>query len=106
VPIRAVPRGTALVRGRSIVAVLLPDADTRWRCTRCGNLTRFDVVRSSRVREFWHLDLAGEPAVEETEVLAETVETVSCRWCGADGEAVETVARPASGGPTDDPTGA
>jgi hypothetical protein len=88
------------------VAVVLPDADTRWRCTRCGNLTRFDVVRSSRVREFWHLDLAGEPVVEEAEVVTESVETVSCRWCGADGDAIEVVARPSAGGPTDDPTGA
>ncbi|MDQ1614640.1 MAG: hypothetical protein QOJ60_579, partial [Actinomycetota bacterium] len=30
---------------------------TRWRCARCGNLTRFDVTRRSRVREFVHLDL-------------------------------------------------
>jgi hypothetical protein len=88
------------------VAVVLPDADTRWRCTRCGNLTRFDVVRSSRVREFWHLDLAGEHAIEETEVLTDHVESVTCRWCGADGDAIELVARPAAGGPTDDPTGA
>ena len=28
------------------MTVALPDADTRWRCSRCGNLTRFDVVRS------------------------------------------------------------
>jgi hypothetical protein len=53
--------------------VPLPTATTRWRCTLCGNLTRFDVTRSSRVVEYVHLDLAGEPAVEETEVLAEKV---------------------------------
>jgi hypothetical protein len=88
------------------VPVVLPDADSRWRCSRCGNLTRFDVVRSSRVREFWHLDLAGEPAVEETEVVTESVESVSCRWCGAASDEIEIVARPAAGGPTDDPTGA
>jgi hypothetical protein len=87
------------------MAVVLPDADTRWRCGRCGNLTRFDVVRSSRVAEFWHLDLAGEPRVEQTEVVTETVESVSCRWCGAD-DAVELVPRPAAGGPSDDPASA
>jgi hypothetical protein len=87
------------------VAVVLPDTDTRWRCGRCGNLTRFDVVRTSRVREFWHLDLAGQPTVEETDVLAESVETVACRWCGADGSAIEVVPRPSAGGPSDDPTG-
>jgi hypothetical protein len=58
-----------------------PSAQTRWRCTQCGNLTRFDVVRTVRTREFVHVDLAGEAAVEEREVLVEDVETVSCRWC-------------------------
>ncbi|MDQ1664311.1 MAG: hypothetical protein QOH75_342, partial [Actinomycetota bacterium] len=55
--------------------VPLPTPTTRWRCTRCGNLTRFDVRRSSTVREFVHLDLAGEPTVEEHDVIAETVES-------------------------------
>ena len=59
----------------------IPTPQTRWRCNRCGNLTRFDVVRSTRVREFVHLDLSGDPEVEETEVLAEAVESVRCRWC-------------------------
>ena len=59
----------------------------------CGNLTRFDVTRRSRVREFLHVDLAGEPTVEEREVLDEVVESVRCRWC--DGlDTVELVARP------------
>jgi hypothetical protein len=84
--------------------VRLPDAATRWRCGRCGNLTRFDVTRSSRVREFWHLDLSGVPVVEETEVTSESVEAVACRWCGADGDVIELVPRPEAGGPTDDPT--
>ncbi len=65
---------------------------TRWRCAQCGNLTRFDVVRSSRVREFVHLDLAGEPRVEETEVLDERVEQVRCRWC-ANTDSIEVVQR-------------
>ncbi|MFD7908154.1 hypothetical protein ACFV4F_15895 [Kitasatospora sp. NPDC059722] len=68
-------------------------AETRWRCTLCGNLTRFDVTRSARVTEFLHFDLAGESKVEETEVLSETVETVRCRWCNAVDQ-VELVARP------------
>ena len=71
----------------------LPSATTRWRCTRCGNLTRFDVTRSTRAREFLHLDLAGDPIVEEREVLEDTVEQVRCRWC--DGiDCVELVDRP------------
>ena len=74
------------------MAVPMPTPATRWRCSQCGNLTRFDVVRSTRVREFVHLDLAGEPRVEETEVLAQTVEQVSCRWC-AGTDTVEIVER-------------
>lgn len=71
----------------------MPTADTRWRCRQCGNLTRFDVTRTVRTREYVHVDLAGDAAVEEREVLAETVERVECRWCrGAD--TVEVVPRP------------
>ena len=74
----------------------LPSATTRWRCTRCGNLTRFDVTRSTRVKEYLHLDLAGDPTVEERETLEETLEEIRCRWC--DGvDCVELVARPGSG---------
>lgn len=75
------------------MSVPLPTEGTRWRCTLCGNLTRFDVTRSSRVVEFVHLDLAGEPRVEEREVLSETVESVRCRWCNAVDQ-VELVDRP------------
>jgi DNA-directed RNA polymerase subunit RPC12/RpoP len=75
------------------VTVTWPTADTRWRCRQCGNKTRFDVVRSSRVKEFVHLDLSGKPEVEETEVLSETLEEVRCRWCGATGT-IELVDRP------------
>ena len=70
----------------------LPDAQNRWRCGGCGNLTRFDVTRSRRTTEFWHLDLAGEHTVEEETLLAETVEKVVCRWCGRD-DAIELVDR-------------
>jgi hypothetical protein len=76
----------------------VPTATTRWRCTACGNLTRFDVTRSSHVREYVHLDLAGEATVEEREVLDERVEQVRCRWCGAV-DAVELVPRPAAASP-------
>jgi hypothetical protein len=70
----------------------LPGTASRWRCGGCGNLTRFDVRRTRRTAEFWHFDLAGEPTVEATEVLAETVESVTCRWCGRS-DAIETVGR-------------
>lgn len=83
------------------MAVPLPDAQTRWRCARCGNLTRFDVTRTARTQEYWHLDLAGNHSVEESRPLAETVEQVACRWCGAT-DAVELVPRAGSGDDTTD----
>ena len=70
----------------------LPGSSHRWRCGGCGNLTRFDVTRTRRTTEFWHFDLAGEHAVESTEVKDESVEAVSCRWCGRD-DAIEMVDR-------------
>lgn len=73
-----------------------PAPDARWRCTLCGNLTRFDVVRASRVREYVHVDLAGEPTVEERDVVSEVIEHVTCRWCSAVDQ-VESVPRPAPG---------
>ena len=78
--------------------VALPGPDTRWRCTLCGNLTRFDVVRSTRAQEYVHVDLSGTPVVETREVLSDVVEHVECRWCRAV-DAVEVVARPGTVGP-------
>jgi hypothetical protein len=71
----------------------LPDGDRRWRCSHCGNLTRFDVERRRRTQEFWHFGLSGEPTVEQVEVLQEEIEAVRCRWCGS-ADAVVLVARP------------
>ncbi len=86
------------------MANTLPDDKSRFRCAHCGNLTRFTVVRSSRVQEFWHLDMAGVPVVEEREVLGEEVEKIQCRWCNAS-DAVEIVARPEFGGPVSEGPG-
>lgn len=55
---------------------------TRYRCTACGNLTRFDVTTTRTTRAFHHYSIGGELTVEDEEVRAETVEDVSCRWCG------------------------
>lgn len=74
------------------MSVALPDPTQRWRCGGCGNLTRFDLTRTRRTTEYWHFDLAGDPVVEETEVLDQSVETVTCRWCGRS-DAIELVAR-------------
>jgi hypothetical protein len=77
------------------------DATTRWRCGGCGNLTRFDVTRQARRREYWHFDLAGEPRVEEAETLTEDVLEVACRWCGRN-DAIERVPRPDQQAESDD----
>jgi hypothetical protein len=66
----------------------------RYRCTACGNLTRFDVTTTSTVRSFNHYTVGGELTVEDTEVLAERIDEVRCRWCGTGG-AVEAVTPPA-----------
>lgn len=66
-------------------------AATRYRCAACGNLTRFDVTVTRRTRSFHHYSLGGDLTVEDTEVLAEVVEEVSCRWCGSP-RAVEVLA--------------
>jgi hypothetical protein len=70
-----------------------PDNRHRWRCSACGNLTRFDVVRSRRTAEFWHLDLAGQAEIEESSTLEASIESVTCRWCGRS-DAIEVVERP------------
>jgi hypothetical protein len=62
----------------------------RYRCTACGNLTRFDVTSTVRTRAFHHYSVGGELTVEESEVLSETVDDVRCRWCGV-GTSVEAV---------------
>jgi hypothetical protein len=68
----------------------------RYRCNACGNLTRFDVTVARRLREFRHFTLGGEVAIDESEVLEETIEDVSCRWCGSGGavEPIEHAAEP------------
>ncbi len=62
----------------------------RYRCTACGNLTRFDVTATRTTRSFHHYTVGGELVVEEVDVLAESVDEVSCRWCGH-GRAVEAL---------------
>ncbi len=67
-------------------------ADPRYRCTACGNLTRFDVTITRRTKAFHHYTVGGELEIEDSEVLAETIEEVACRWCGTASSVVsETV---------------
>ena len=63
---------------------------TRYRCAACGNLTRFNVVTNRRTKAFHHFSVGGDLSIEDVEVLDESVEEVSCRWCG-NGNAIEVV---------------
>lgn len=58
------------------------ETPTRYRCTACGNLTRFDVTSTTRTKAFHHYTVGGELVVEDPEVLDERIEEVVCRWCG------------------------
>lgn len=71
------------------------EPDHRFRCEACGNVTRFDVVSTQRTRRFHHFDLGGSDAVEEEEILARTIEQVTCRWCGRE-DAVRVEAAPSA----------
>jgi hypothetical protein len=70
---------------------------TRYRCTACGNLTRFDVTTTRRTRGFHHFTVGGDLVVEDEVVLDESVDEVLCRWCGH-GRAVETLTEPPEAG--------
>ncbi len=67
----------------------------RYRCAACGNLTRFDVVTTRRTRAFHHYSVGGVLTIEDVDVLGESVEEVTCRWCG-NGAAVEVLGTNAS----------
>lgn len=61
---------------------------SRYRCTACGNLTRFDVVVTRRTKAYYHFTVGGDLNLEDEEVLDEVLDEVTCRWCGS-GKAVE-----------------
>ena len=44
----------------------------RYRCTACGNLTRFDVTIARRTAAFHHYSVGGDLTVEDEQVLDET----------------------------------
>jgi hypothetical protein len=62
----------------------------RYRCTACGNLTRFDVVSTRQTRAFHHFTVGGELSIEDEQVIRESIDEVSCRWCGT-GATVEVL---------------
>jgi hypothetical protein len=86
------------------MSVALPDEASRFRCGHCGNLTRFDVVRTVKTTEFWHASMAGDVQIDEQIVEAEIVESVRCRWCSSPDQ-IEIVPRPEFGGPTQEAPG-
>jgi len=92
---------TTVVRVTSETAPAAATADAsagepvRYRCAACGNLTRFDVVTTRRTTAFHHYSVGGELAIEDVEVLDETVEDVTCRWCG-NGKGIEVLAASSS----------
>jgi len=57
------------------------DRRMTYRCSHCGNKTRFDVVETVRRRLFHHYTLGGELDIEDEEILVREVESVTCRWC-------------------------
>jgi hypothetical protein len=63
---------------------------TRYRCTACGNLTRFDVTTTRQTKGFHHYSVGGELEIEDEDVLFESIDEVSCRWCGH-GRSVEVI---------------
>jgi hypothetical protein len=65
-------------------------------------VTRFDVIATRRTRAFHHYTIGGELSVEDEEVLAEEVESVSCRWCGSP-KAVEALAEGEDPAPAGEP---
>lgn len=74
-------------------------AGQRFKCDGCGNLTRFDVEVTERVRRYWHVALSGDGQVEESDVREQTIESVTCRWCGATDRVVTELSPAAAGDP-------
>ncbi len=63
---------------------------TTYRCSHCGNRTRFDVYETLTRRRFAHFTLGGDLEVDEEEIVSATVDRVVCRWCERD-DGVETL---------------
>ena len=82
----------ALARG-GLCSLAVADSP-RYRCTTCGNLTRFDVTATVKTRAFHHYSVGGELSIEESEVLSSVVDEVECRWCGPSGSVEELAVTP------------
>src|SRR5205823_13378901 len=87
-------RPGATAAARVGLATMEESMAVRYRCGACGNLTRFDVVTTRRTSAFHHYSVGGDLTVEDEQLLEETVERVTCRWCGASGDSIETSEAP------------
>jgi hypothetical protein len=79
-----------------VVATPEPSPVRRYRCTSCGNLTRFTVTSTRRTSAFHHFTVGGELTIEDVEVLEDRVESVTCRWCGTGAGVVELEGAPSA----------
>ncbi len=82
--------------GQSVGSIGAVSDVVRYRCTSCGNLTRFDVVSTRRTRAYHHYSVGGELEIEDEQVLDEVIESAECRWCGPAGR-VEPLTADADG---------
>lgn len=62
---------------------------SRYKCSNCGNVTRFDVLRTVKTRSFYHYSIGGELNIDSEEVLEDVVHEVTCRWCNSAKTVVE-----------------
>ena len=65
------------------------NTNNRYRCSACGNLTRFDVIKMQRTSEFHHFTTDGKLTIEDQKILGEHIESVECRWCESGVDVVE-----------------
>lgn len=86
-------------------ATVVPVGEPRYRCEGCGNLTRFDVTTSRTTKSFHHYTVGGDLEVEDTIVLAHSVDEVLCRWCGH-GRSIVELGEDDTGTEADGPVGA
>ena len=65
------------------------NTNNRYRCSACGNLTRFDVIKMQRTSEFHHFTTDGKLTIEDQKILEEHIESVECRWSESGVDVVE-----------------
>ena len=89
--------------GQSVGSIGAVSDVVRYRCTSCGNLTRFDVVSTRRTRAYHHYSVGGELEIEDEQVLDEVIESAECRWCGSAGRVEQFTTDAAAGTDADAP---